>query len=1220
MVHGSRWGVAIFALGVGAAVTAGAGSAAADDGAAESGKQDARRGSARAAESNGPARQSLSIRTTPRPAAAAAPAANTAPVAKAGSKPQDPFAATLAAIGREIARLFFNHTPTANPMVHAQTADRVVTGMIGGSDPEDDVLAYALVTGPAHGTVTVDAAGEFTYIADERLAATGGTDTFAVSVRDTGFHLNFWTPTTITVPVTVAVRATPPPESGSPPGTVYRVVTGGPDITGFVPGRDRLDLGDASAATLVVVDTAAGLGFRSPQTGKTTVVRGIPLGELTADNFTPIADDGLRRDITAALAWESGISPQAHTVYARSYEAGRVERVAFDPATDVVDFRYYGAVAQLTIADSEAGVVIGNTATGQQLILKGITKAQWAQTVPGLSIADATVTEGDGPNTHLKFVATLDRAPATEVTVRYNSVDGTATAGADYVAVAGTLTFAPGITTQAVYVDILGDTTDEPDETLRLVLSNASGARIATLSALGTIVDDDPAALTPGLSVSDASVSESSSGTIAAGLLHTSGNQIVDSAGNPVQIAGVNWFGLESSTGAPHGLWTRGYKDMIDQMAAEGFNTIRLPFASETLHTGAAPNGIDFSKNPDLQGLSSLQVMDAIISYAGSKGMRVILDHHRSEFGSGTSGNGLWYGGQYTEDAWVADWAMLAGRYKDNPTVIGFDLHNEPYNGTWGGGGATDWARAAERAGNAALAVNPGLLVFVEGVAGYQGQNYWWGGNLMGAADRPIVLNVPGRVVYSPHDYPNSVYPQPWFAATDFGAALPAKFRQMWGYLYETNTAPVYLGEFGTNLRDPKDVVWFEAITSYLSGDFDNNGTVDIPAGTPDLSWTFWSWNPNSGDTGGILTDDWTTVNENKMAYLTPILTPIGFAGGSAVATFTVSLSAPSTGPVTVGYATADGTATAGADYTATAGTLTFAPGETRKTIAITVASDGIAEGTEDFHVMLSNPSGATIVDAMGMGTITDPGTSAPPVSPVPPPAPGNYVDIMTFGMFHGSSHTGADALAGGRTAITTEALVAYNNLRGFSHLAPIALEDVGRWAFANDLTNNAQAWDNDLSGVGLYYAMQGAKVGWIAADKYTPQLVADIERTARLGSTEAVMAMAAQYGQPGFAAYLTDHGYVTAFVDTLRMEPHYGGWMHDRANGKLVIEAGATAHDVNHLTVLSHDQLRPFMNDTWDWPQWPALNVSDQRVIGYFTSMVTLTDPRGGPGGRTPL
>ena len=66
----------------------------------------------------------------------------------------------------------------------------------------------------------------------------------------------------------------------------------------------------------------------------------------------------------------------------------------------------------------------------------------------------------------------------------------------------------------------------------------------------------------------------------------------------------------------------------------------------------------------------------------------------------------------------------------------------------------------------------------------------------------------------------------------------------------------------------------------------------------------------------------------------------------------------------------------------------------------------------------------------------------------------------------------------GGRTAITTEALEAYNNLRSFQQLEAVAIEDVGRWAFKNQLTNNTTPSGNDLSGVGLWYAMQGAKVG----------------------------------------------------------------------------------------------------------------------------------------------
>ena len=98
-------------------------------------------------------------------------------------------------------------------------------------------------------------------------------------------------------------------------------------------------------------------------------------------------------------------------------------------------------------------------------------------------------------------------------------------------------------------------------------------------------------------------------------------------------------------------------------------------------------------------------------------------------------------------------------------------------------------------------------------------------------------------------------------------------------------------------------------------------------------------------------------------------------SAGTATAQFTVSLSGPQTSPVTVDYATMDGTATAPDDYTAIPTTqLTFMPGQTTRTINVTVNSDALAEGSETFFVNLSNPSvNATITDGTGQGTITDP-------------------------------------------------------------------------------------------------------------------------------------------------------------------------------------------------------------------------------------------------------
>ena len=113
--------------------------------------------------------------------------------------------------------------------------------------------------------------------------------------------------------------------------------------------------------------------------------------------------------------------------------------------------------------------------------------------VPGplaLSVADARIDEA--PNAVLAFQVTLNRAAAGTVTVGYATADGTATAGADYTAASGTLTFDPGETAKTVNVTVLDDAHDDDEETLTLTLSNATGARIQDAEATGTIENSDP--------------------------------------------------------------------------------------------------------------------------------------------------------------------------------------------------------------------------------------------------------------------------------------------------------------------------------------------------------------------------------------------------------------------------------------------------------------------------------------------------------------------------------------------------------------------------------------------------------------------------------------------------------------------------------------------------------------------------------------------------------
>jgi hypothetical protein len=118
---------------------------------------------------------------------------------------------------------------------------------------------------------------------------------------------------------------------------------------------------------------------------------------------------------------------------------------------------------------------------------------------PALSIADASVREGNAGTTTLSFVATLSAATPAPVSVTYGTSDGTATAPSDYAATNGRLTFAPGATHASVRVEIVGDAAFEQDETLTVTLSSPRNASIADGSATATITDDDPSPARPGV-------------------------------------------------------------------------------------------------------------------------------------------------------------------------------------------------------------------------------------------------------------------------------------------------------------------------------------------------------------------------------------------------------------------------------------------------------------------------------------------------------------------------------------------------------------------------------------------------------------------------------------------------------------------------------------------------------------------------------------------------
>ena len=263
---------------------------------------------------------------------------------------------------------------------------------------------------------------------------------------------------------------------------------------------------------------------------------------------------------------------------------------------------------------------------------------------------------------------------------------------------------------------------------------------------------------------------------------HTSGVQIDTPSGTPYVITGINWYGFETTSYVAHGLYHHDYTYILNLAKQYGYNTIRLPYSNQMWESDPVPNSNTDSACSSCKGKHSRDIMAMIINYAGSIGMHVIIDNHRSEAGNSTEANGLWYitsgSTNYPESSWSGDWVHVIDwvhgiqqtqgatdtvtvNYLASdgfPIVIGYDVRNEPHTvcshsgcnylggSTWGTGDGIDptvnpnpnpftpsciassschdWRLAAERAGDDILgeAAAHGWdypIVFVEGISQY---------------------------------------------------------------------------------------------------------------------------------------------------------------------------------------------------------------------------------------------------------------------------------------------------------------------------------------------------------------------------------------------------------------------------------------------------------------------------------------------------------------------
>ncbi len=169
----------------------------------------------------------------------------------------------------------------------------------------------------------------------------------------------------------------------------------------------------------------------------------------------------------------------------------------------------FGWVLSTTSDINDAGQVVGR-GTHQGVSSSFLVSLGTAvEPPPSISITDVTVTEGDTGAASAVFQVNLSRAFDQTVTVDFSTGGGTATAGSDYAAFVGTVTFTPGQIGQTITIEVSGDTRDEYDETFLVTLASATFAGVADAQATGTIIDND---LPPSLAINDVSIVEGSSG------------------------------------------------------------------------------------------------------------------------------------------------------------------------------------------------------------------------------------------------------------------------------------------------------------------------------------------------------------------------------------------------------------------------------------------------------------------------------------------------------------------------------------------------------------------------------------------------------------------------------------------------------------------------------------------------------------------------------------
>ena len=549
----------------------------------------------------------------------------------------------------------------------------------------------------------------------------------------------------------------------------------------------------------------------------------------------------------------------------------------------------------------------------------------------GLAVGDATAVEGNaGSPGSMVFEVRLLTAATEAVTVDYATADGTATAGDDYTATSGSLTFAAGETQKFVTVSLIGDSANEADETLSLVLSNAAGAPVAQASGTGTIADDD------GLVVSDVSVVE---GT-AASLGYV--NVTVSLAGPAEQDVTVD-YATEDGTAIGG----------IDYVPSSGTVTIAMGQSSATvavpiLRDSVVESGEAFIFR--LSNASGVAIRDdaATVTLIDDDGFS-ISDVSLSEGG-----------GSMTFTVTLAS-AMASATTIDYATSDVTAVAGSDYTATSGtltfNAGVTSRTFTVPIAADTESESTETFAVTLSNPTG--------GSQILRNTATGSIIDDDGLAIGNVTITEGSGGGTVTATATVTLTASASTVTVDWATVDGT-------AEAGSD--------YAAASGSLTFAPGETSKTIDITVAADDL------WEANeafrivlANAVGAQIVDRSGTVTiGNDDARNAPVLNILDArttegTGGNPVMRFTVGLSYSVGTNITVNYATRDGTAKAGADYTATSGTLTILANQLTGIIEVPIVADSVVETAEGFRLTLADAAGgASIGDGTAFGLIVN--------------------------------------------------------------------------------------------------------------------------------------------------------------------------------------------------------------------------------------------------------